>query len=130
MNRKLLFLGVSLSIIAVVFSIAIQFIIGASSDVSKNFAFHNALQIHFFHTLVIFFLATVKRKYTDQNLIIAGWLFGFSILLFSVPAYIGMFSKTGIVLFNTVGLVGSLGFIIGWILLLKTFYDMFLSKDR
>lgn len=130
MNRKLLFLGIILGIIAIVSSIVILFVAGESKDTSTTFAFQAALQIHLFHAVILMVLAAAKRKYTDQNLVITGWIFTFSVLLFSIPAYLAMFNEIGVLLFNTVGIIGGLGFVIGWILLAQTFYSSLIAKSK
>jgi uncharacterized membrane protein YgdD (TMEM256/DUF423 family) len=130
MNRKLLFLGVFLSVIAVLASTIILFLKGASDDATENLAFSIAVQLNLFHAVILFILAWMKRKYTDQNLITAGWIFTFSILIFSGTAYFSMLSDMGIMLFNTVGVVGVIGLFIGWILLSKEFYNTFVPKKH
>lgn len=130
MNRKLLFLGVFLSLIAVLASTTILFLKGASDDAAVNLAFSIAVQLNLFHALVLFVLAWMKRKYTDQNLINAGWIFTFSILIFSGTAYFAMLSTMGTYLFNTVGIVGAFGLVIGWIVLSREFYNIFIPKKH
>lgn len=130
MNRKLLFLGVFLSVIAVFASTIILFLKGASDDATENLAFLIAVQLNLFHAVILFVLAWMKRKYTDQNLIAAGWIFTLSILIFSGTAYFSMFSDFGVYLFNTIGITGAIGLFVGWILLSKEFYNTFMPKKR
>jgi uncharacterized membrane protein YgdD (TMEM256/DUF423 family) len=130
MNRKLLFLGVFLSVIAVLASTIILFLKGASDDATENLVFTIAVQLNLFHAVILFILARMKRKYTDQNLITAGWIFTFSVLIFSGTAYFSMLSDSGILLFNTVGAVGVIGLFIGWIVLCKEFYGIFMPKKH
>jgi uncharacterized membrane protein YgdD (TMEM256/DUF423 family) len=130
MNRKLLLLGVILSVVTVVASTAILFLKGASSDATENLAFTIAVQINFFHALILFVLASMKRKYNDENLISIGWIFTLSTLVFSGTAYFSMLSDFGIYLFNTIGIVGAVGLFIGWIALSRAFYSIFVPKKH
>jgi uncharacterized membrane protein YgdD (TMEM256/DUF423 family) len=130
MNRRLLFLGVFLSVIAVVASTSILFLKGASNDPESNLVFTIAVQLNLFHAVLLFVLAWVKRKYDDKNLIITGWIFTFSILIFSGTAYFSMLSETGVILFNTIGVIGVIGLLVGWIALSKEFYDIFVPRRQ
>jgi uncharacterized membrane protein YgdD (TMEM256/DUF423 family) len=130
MNRKLLFLGVFLSIIGVFASGMILLLKGASSDATQNLAFVIAVQLNFFHATILFVLAWMKRKYADQNLVSVGWVFTLSILVFSGTSYLSMLFESGTFLFNTVGVAGIIGLISGWIFLSKEFYNTFVPKHR
>lgn len=130
MNRKLLFLGVILSGVAMVSTAAILLLTDASADnVSAYSNFQIALQINLFHAIVLFFLAQAKRKYNDQNLVIAGYIFVVGTLLLALPAYVGLLIHNEI-MFELTSVFGLMGLIIGWILLTKSFYDIYFAKRR
>jgi uncharacterized membrane protein YgdD (TMEM256/DUF423 family) len=122
-NRNLLHLSAFLSIIAV-FSSLILFLKGGLDNFTQNLIFIIAVQLNLFYAVVLFVLALVKREYKDQRLITAGWIFTLSILVFSGTAYFSMLSKMGIILFNTIGITGIIGLIVGWIVLTTEFYHV------
>ena len=128
MNRKLLFLGISLSLIAVV-ATAVTLL---STNVSANNvgAYSNlqiALQISFFHAVVLLFLAQVKRKYTDRDLVSVGYIFMISTLVLLLPACIGVFIGDSVA-FEFASITGIIGLVSGWIALTKSFYDVHFPK--
>jgi uncharacterized membrane protein YgdD (TMEM256/DUF423 family) len=129
MNRKLLLLGTFLGAFAVIVCVAVTFLTEKLyTENTEKYAYFVGLQLNVFHALLMLILAWMKRKYSDQNLITVGLIFTGSILLFSGMTYLAMFSESGILLFNTVGVVGALGLIIGWILMIKEFYVTFNYK--
>ncbi len=130
MNRKLLALGFLLGCFAVLSSISILFLKGASGDLDENLGFSIALTLNCFHALLLLVLSSIKRKYTDQQLISIGWVFTLSTIVFSGTAYLGMMSEFGIMLFNTVGIIGGLGIIISWIALGKILYDIYAVRKN
>lgn len=130
MNRKLLFLGINLSSIALVATSAILFLTDATSDnVSIYSNFQIALQINLFHAIVLFILALAKRKYNDKNLVNTGYIFTLSTLILALPAYIGVLTGNEI-MFELASISGLIGLICGWILLTKSFYDIYFAKRR
>lgn len=129
MNRQLLFLATALGAFAVFVCVVIIFFAEKLyTGNNEKYILLIGLQLNFFHSLLIMILAWIKRKYKDQNLITVGWIFTGSVLLFSGTSYLSMFNEYGVFLFNTVGIIGGLGFIIGWILLIKQFYSNFIVK--
>lgn len=129
MNRRLLFLGTSLSFIAMLFALAVLFLTDKTSENIVSYSnFQVAFQINLFHAGLLFILAIVKRKYNDKNIVIVGNIFAFSTLLLAIPAYIGMFLPIGETLFYLVGIFGGIGLIIGWIVFSKSFYDIYSVK--
>lgn len=130
MNRQLLFLGIFLSIVAMVSTATILLLTDASVDNINIYAnFQIGLQINLFHAIILFILALVKRKYNDQNLINASYIFVISTLLLVVPAYFGVLTENEVI-FELVSIFGLIGLVIGWILLTKTFYDIYYAKRR
>jgi len=132
MNRQLLFLGTFLGAFAVLICIATTFLTDKLySENHEKYIYFIGLQLNVFHSLLLLILAWIKRKYTDQNLISIGWIFTGSILLFSGTTYLSMFNQAGVFLFETIGVIGGLGLVIGWVFLFREFYSNFvLSKKR
>jgi uncharacterized membrane protein YgdD (TMEM256/DUF423 family) len=131
MNRQLLFLGASLGAFAVFVCIAIIFFTEKLyTENTVKYIYLVGLQLNAFHSLLIIMMAWIKRKYVDQNLITVGWIFTISVLLFSGSAYISMFNEFGVTLFNTVGLIGGIGLVIGWAFLFREFYNSFILKRK
>lgn len=129
MNRQLLFLGIFLSSVAMLCTLAILFLTDETTKNLNSYSnFQIALQVNLFHAIVLFVLAQTKRKYNDKNFIIVGYLFVLSTLLLAIPAYIGVFNPFGETLFELVGLFGGIGLIISWIVLTKSFYDIYFAK--
>lgn len=130
MNRKLLFSGIFLSIVAVS-SIALTSVFATKTD-SNLILFSNfdlALQVNFFHAIFLIVLAQLKRKYTDKNLLNGGNVLLVSTLIFSLPAYISIFTKEAIV-FELVKVFGIIGLFVGWIVITKAFYDIYYPPRR
>ena len=131
MNRQLLFLGASLGAFAVFVCIAIIFFTEKLyTENTVKYIYLVGLQLNAFHSLLIIMMAWIKRKYVDQNLITVGWIFTISVLLFSGSAYISMFNEFGVTLFNTVGLIGGIGLVIGGAFLFREFYNSFILKRK
>lgn len=129
MNRRLLFLGTFLGAFAVIVCLTVTFLTEKLyTENAEKYIYFVGQQMNIFHVLIILILAWMKRKYSDQNLITVGGVFAGSILLFSGTAYLSIFSESGILLFNTVGVVGAFGFVIGWFLLTREFYLTYTSK--
>lgn len=130
MNRKLLFSGIFLSIVAVS-SIALTSVFATKTD-GNLILFSNfdlALQVNFFHAIFLIVLAQLKRKYTDKNLLNGGNVLLVSTLIFSLPAYISIFTKEAIV-FELVKVFGIIGLFVGWIVITKAFYDIYYPPRR
>ena len=130
MNRKLLFSGIFLSIVAVS-SIALISVFATKTD-GNLILFSNfdlALQVNFFHAIFLIVLAQLKRKYTDKNLLNGGNVLLVSTLIFSLPAYISIFTKEAIV-FELVKVFGIIGLFVGWIVITKAFYDVYYPPRR
>lgn len=130
MNRKLLFSGIFLSIVAVS-SIALTSVFATKTD-GNLILFSNfdlALQVNFFHAIFLIVLAQLKRKYTDKNLLNGGNVLLVSTLIFSLPAYISIFTKEAIV-FELVKVFGIIGLFVGWIVITKAFYDVYYPPRR
>lgn len=131
MSRKLLFPGVFLGFIAVLACLLILFLTDETEQNLNSYSnFQIALQINLFHGLLLMILSAIKRRYTDQSLITAGWLLAFSTLLLAIPAYLGVFAEIGEMLFDTLGIFGGLGLVIGWLILIKSFYDSYIAKEH
>ncbi|MFK7947805.1 MAG: DUF423 domain-containing protein [Saprospiraceae bacterium] len=129
MNRQLLFLGVFLSGVAMLSTLAILFLTDETTNNLNSYSnFQIALQVNLFHAIVLFVLAQAKRKYNDKNFVTVGYLFVISTLLLALPAYIGVFNSFGEVLFDLVGLFGGIGLIISWVVLTKSFYNIYYPK--
>lgn len=124
MNRKLLFSGIFLSLVAVS-SIALTTVFDTrtESNLLPASNFNLALSVNFFHAISLIVLAQTKRKYTDKNLLNGGNVLLISTLVFSLPAYMSVFT-TDIIVFDLVKVFGVIGLLIGWIVLAKTFYDI------
>lgn len=131
MNRQLLFLGTFLGAFAVLICIVVTFLTEKLyTENTEKYVYLIGLQLNVFHSLLILILSWIKRKYTDQNLITVGWIFTGSVLLFSGSAYLAMFSELGILLFNTMGVIGGIGLVIGWAFLFREFYSNFILKRK
>ena len=131
MNRQLLFLGTFLGAFAVLVCIAATFLTEKLyTENTEKFIYFVGLQLNVFHALLLLILAWIKRKYTDQNLITVGWIFTGSTLIFSGTAYLSMFTEFGVLLFNTIGVIGGIGLIIGWMFLFREFYSNFIISRK
>lgn len=130
MNRKLFFYGIFLSLVAVS-SIALTsvFAIRTEENLILFSDFDLALQVNFFHAIFLIVLAQIKRKYTDKNLLNGGYVLLASTLIFSLPAYVGIFIKQEMI-FELAKVVGVIGLLVGWISITKTFYDIYYPKRR
>ena len=130
MNRKLLFSGFFLSLVAIS-SIALTSVFATRTEnnliLFSNFG--TALQVNFFHAIFLIVLAQIKRKYTDKNLLNGGNLLLISTLVFSLPAYMSMLIKDSIV-FELVKVFGIIGLFVGWIVITKAFYDIYYPSRR
>lgn len=128
MNRKLLLLGIFLSLLAMASTAMVLLMTNASADNVNIYSnFQIALQINLFHAIILFFLAQIKRRYNDRNMVNAGYIFVVGTLLLVLPAYIGALTKNEM-MFELVSIFGLIGLIIGWIVLTKSFYDIYFSK--
>lgn len=131
MNRQLLFLGTFLGAFAVLVCIAVTFLTEKLyTENTEKFIYFVGLQLNVFHALLLLILAWIKRKYTDQNLITVGGIFTGSTLIFSGTAYLSMFTDFGVLLFNTIGVIGGIGLIIGWMFLFREFYSNFIVSRK
>jgi len=127
-NRKLLFLGIFLGLVAVASTTAILLLTNASANnIGAYSNIQIALQISFFHAAILMFLAQVKRKYTDQDLVNIGYIFTISTLVLILPACIAVFIGDSVV-FEFACIAGMIGLVSGWIALTKSFYDVHFPK--
>jgi len=128
MNQKLLFLGIFLSLFAISFlSLVTVFVSETENNTTLFSNFQLALQVNFFHAIVLFVLASLKRKYTDKGLLSAGYLLLAGTVVFSLPAYVGLLINNE-VLFTLLNIFGLIGIFIGWIVITKTFYEIYYPK--
>ena len=131
MSRQLLVLGTFLGALAVLVCIAVTFLTEKFyTENSEKYIYLIGLQLNLFHALLLLILSWIKRKYNDQNLIPVGWIFTGSILLFSGTTYLSMFNPLGILMFNTIGVIGAIGLAIGWFFLFREFYNSFIVKRK
>jgi hypothetical protein len=127
MNRKLLFLGTTLGLLATLAGIGLVFMIN-HEDINRILVAIIGLNINLFHALLLLILAWIKRKYQDQNLVAAGGALFAGVLVFSLPAYLWGISEGGAMIFNTVGMAGVPILLIGWGLMIKEFVTGFMKK--
>ncbi len=127
MNRKLLFLGTVLGLLATLAGIGLVFMIN-HEDINRILIAIIGLNINFFHALLLLILAWIKRKYQDQNLVVAGGVLFAGVLVFSLPTYLWGISEGGAMIFNTVGVAGVPVLLIGWGIMIKEFVTSFMKK--
>jgi uncharacterized membrane protein YgdD (TMEM256/DUF423 family) len=131
MNRQLLFLGISLGLIAILVTVLFTFLSERFyTEPANGIIFLFGLQINIFHALMLLIMSWLKRKYTDAEIISAGQIFTVGTLLFSGAAYFNMLTEDSLAIFNMVGLAGAIVLLAGWIALFRALYITFIKKHN
>lgn len=79
--------------------------------------FHTGVQYQFYHTFALLLIGVLLLHRETPSLTWSGYAFLFGILVFSGSLYLLAF--TGVKTWGAVTPIGGVGFLVGWLLLLK-----------
>ncbi|MCX6148259.1 MAG: DUF423 domain-containing protein [Candidatus Kapabacteria bacterium] len=121
MKNKMIVTGALFAFLAVLFGAfgahALHNILMQNSTLDT---FETAVRYHFYHSFAILIVAIFYERMQIKNLRIAFYLFSLGIIVFSGSLYI--LSLTNILILGAITPIGGLCFLIGWGLVLISFW--------
>jgi uncharacterized membrane protein YgdD (TMEM256/DUF423 family) len=126
MNKRFLKVGAFLGILTVVFGAFAAHTIKSRVSVETLAIFETGVKYQMYHVFALFLVGMLHKEFPFKSLRWAGNLFLAGIILFSGSLYLlTYFKATGSENMNWLGAItpfGGICFIVGWSLILRSFY--------